>query len=176
MGAATSPNLDSQSKDPSATMLSRSLALARASRAACRQLSTKAPVATLPKLPYDYAALEPIVSEEIMTIHHSKHHQAYVTNLNLTNEKIAAAEAANDAAAVKAGASALNFNGGGHINHSIFWTNLCPPKDFKPCQGELLAEITKTFGGGPGVRMGLARVRPENQDAQGNNDGEPGRP
>jgi len=81
-----------------------------------------------------------------MTIHHSKHHQTYVNNLNATNEKIAAAEASNDSAAVAACASALNFNGGGHINHSIFWTNLCPPKDFTPCTGALLEDINQTFG------------------------------
>merc|ERR1719352_1062519 len=81
---------------------------------------------TLPDLPYDYAALEPAVSGEIMTIHHAKHHQTYVTNLNAAYEKLLDAQAKGDVDAVIALQGAIKFNGGGHVNHSIFWQNLCP--------------------------------------------------
>jgi Fe-Mn family superoxide dismutase len=81
---------------------------------------------TLPDLPYDYSALEPVISGKIMEIHHSKHHNAYVTNLNAALEKYEAAEAKGDIAGMIALHGAIKFNGGGHVNHSIFWTNLAP--------------------------------------------------
>jgi Fe-Mn family superoxide dismutase len=83
---------------------------------------------TLPDLPYDFNELEPVISSEIMRIHYTKHHQTYVNNLNVAEEQLAGAVRAEDPAAYIALASALKFNGGGHINHSIFWTNLAPPK------------------------------------------------
>merc|ERR1712042_274450 len=79
---------------------------------------------TLPDLPYDYNALEPVIATEIMQLHHSKHHAAYVNNLNIAEEQKAEAIEKGDAAKVESLQSALHFNGGGHINHSIFWTNL----------------------------------------------------
>lgn len=83
---------------------------------------------TLPKLPYDYAALEPIVSREIMELHHTKHHQTYVNNLNAAEEQLADAQSKNDVTKIISLAPALRFNGGGHINHSIFWENLTSEK------------------------------------------------
>lgn len=83
---------------------------------------------TLPELQYDYAALEPIVSREIMEIHHSKHHQAYVTNYNAAKEQLDEAVAKADTNKIITLQGALRFNGGGHINHSIFWKNLSPTK------------------------------------------------
>ena len=80
----------------------------------------------LPDLPYDYGALEPAISGEIMRIHHTKHHNAYVTNLNVALEKYAKASAAGNVAEMIALQPALRFNGGGHVNHSIFWQNLAP--------------------------------------------------
>merc|ERR1719414_1252081 len=76
---------------------------------------------TLPDLPYDYNALEPVISAEIMQLHHSKHHQTYVNNYNVAQEKLADAVAKDDAGAIIGLHGALKFNGGGHINHSIFW-------------------------------------------------------
>ncbi|TKA64353.1 Superoxide dismutase [Mn], mitochondrial [Cryomyces minteri] len=73
-----------------------------------------ATVYTLPPLPYAYDALEPQISNQIMELHHSKHHQTYVTNLN---------KAIKDGGTNK---SLMKFNGGGHINHSLFWKNLAP--------------------------------------------------
>ncbi|KXX78788.1 Superoxide dismutase [Mn], mitochondrial [Madurella mycetomatis] len=81
---------------------------------------------SLPQLPYAYDALEPHISAQIMELHHSKHHQAYVTNLNKALESHVAAVAANDVAAQIALQQAIKFNGGGHINHSLFWKNLAP--------------------------------------------------
>lgn len=78
---------------------------------------------TLPPLPYAYNALEPYISEEIMTIHHTKHHQAYVNGLNAAEAAYAKAASAKERISLQ---QALKFNGGGHINHSLFWKNLAP--------------------------------------------------
>ena len=102
----------------------------------------------LPELPYDFNALEPVISAEIMELHYSKHHRAYVDNLNIALEKYHEAESKNDMAAMITLQSAIKFNGGGHINHSIFWTNLGPiakgaggePK------GPLAKAIEESFG------------------------------
>jgi Fe-Mn family superoxide dismutase len=82
--------------------------------------------ATLPDLPYDYGALEPAISGKIMELHHSKHHQTYVTSFNNANEQFHEAEKKNDIKAQVALQSLINFHGGGHINHSLFWENLAP--------------------------------------------------
>ncbi|XP_032881300.1 superoxide dismutase [Mn], mitochondrial isoform X1 [Amblyraja radiata] len=100
---------------------------------------------TLPDLPYDYAALEPHISAEIMQLHHSKHHATYVNNLNTTEEKYAESLAKGDVTAQVALQPALRFNGGGHINHSIFWTNLSPSGGGEPT-GELMQMIKRDFG------------------------------
>ena len=100
---------------------------------------------TLPDLPYDYNALEPVISAEIMQVHHQKHHATYVNNLNVAEEKLLEAKnrgAVNDEIALT---SALKFNGGGHINHSIFWTVLCKNGTSEP-QGELAEAIKRDFG------------------------------
>lgn len=100
---------------------------------------------TLPDLPYGYNALEPTISGEIMELHHSKHHATYVTNLNGAEEKLAEAQVKSDATAIINLAPALKFNGGGHINHSIFWTNLSPNGGGVP-EGDLAAAINRDFG------------------------------
>jgi len=81
---------------------------------------------TLPDLPYDYNALEPVISAEIMKVHHGKHHATYVSGLNTALGKYYAAESKNDIATMIATTPAIKFNGGGHVNHTIFWTNLAP--------------------------------------------------
>ena len=107
----------------------------------------------LPPLPYDLADLEPFISSEIMNLHYNKHHKAYVDNLNKATEQyeqiLKIAEEKNDPAALIALQSALKFNGGGHVNHSIFWTNLAPKSKgggTVPTQGKLLEAINKDFG------------------------------
>jgi len=100
---------------------------------------------TLPDLPYDYNGLEPVISAEIMQLHHSKHHATYVNNLNVAEEKLADAVAKNDVSTVIGLHGALKFNGGGHLNHSIFWQNLCPGGSGDP-SGPLADAINRDFG------------------------------
>ena len=100
----------------------------------------------LPDLPYDFQALEPVISAEIMELHYSKHHKAYVTNLNTALEKYHEAESKHDVAQMIALQSAIKFNGGGHINHSIFWTILTSPGKGGAPGGELAKMINRDFG------------------------------
>lgn len=102
----------------------------------------------LPQLPYDFAALEPYISAEIMTLHYTKHHQTYVTNLNKALEAFAEAEGKGDLNAMAVQLQAIRFNGGGNINHSIFWTNLAPKNQGggTPPTGELAKAIERDFG------------------------------
>ncbi|WP_318391227.1 superoxide dismutase, partial [Microbacterium maritypicum] len=100
---------------------------------------------TLPELPYDYSALEPHISGKIMELHHSNHHQAYVTGANSALEQLAAARSAGDLANVNKLEKDLAFNLGGHINHSVFWQNLSPEGGGAP-EGELEAALVDAFG------------------------------
>ncbi|MEX5301994.1 superoxide dismutase [Kocuria sabuli] len=100
---------------------------------------------TLPDLPYDYAALEPHISAKIMELHHDKHHATYVAGANTALEKMADARANGDGAAAAKLSKDLQFNLGGHVNHSIFWKNLSPEGGDKPT-GELAAAIDDHFG------------------------------
>jgi Fe-Mn family superoxide dismutase len=81
---------------------------------------------TLPDLPYDYSALAPSISGKIMELHHSKHHQAYVTGANNALAQLAEARDAGTLANVNKLEKDLAFNLGGHVNHSVFWTNMSP--------------------------------------------------
>lgn len=100
----------------------------------------------LPALPYAYDALEPVVNTEIMTLHHTKHHQAYVNNLNAAEQRMDDAISANDLPTQLALHSAIKFNAGGHINHSIFWNNLAPESQCSPPEGDLAKEIARQWG------------------------------
>ncbi|WP_395243064.1 superoxide dismutase [Agromyces sp. MMS24-K17] len=100
---------------------------------------------TLPELAYDYSALEPAISGTIMELHHSKHHQAYVTGANTALAQLAEARETGNLANVNKLEKDLAFNLGGHVNHSIFWTNLSPNGGDKPV-GELAAAIDDQFG------------------------------
>jgi len=102
----------------------------------------------LPELPYAYDALEPVISAEIMQLHHQKHHNAYVTNLNAALEKYEQAEKNEDLAAMVTLQPAIRFNGGGHLNHSIFWTNLAPKGQGggEAPTGDLADAINKKWG------------------------------
>jgi len=81
---------------------------------------------TLPKLPYDYNALAPYISEQQLKLHHDKHHQAYVNSANAAFEKLDKARSENAEIDMKATLKELSFNVGGHILHSIFWENMAP--------------------------------------------------
>ena len=100
---------------------------------------------TLPELPYDYAALEPHISATIMQLHHDKHHAAYVAGANAALAALAAARESGDFASVNLATKNLAFNLGGHVNHSIFWTNLSPDGGDKPT-GELASALDDQFG------------------------------
>src|SRR5699024_2771228 len=100
---------------------------------------------TLPELSYYYAALEPHISAKIMELHHSKHHQAYVTGANTALEQLAEARESGDHAAVNLLEKNLAFNLGGHVNHTVFWQNLSPNGGGEP-DGELRAAIDEFFG------------------------------
>lgn len=107
---------------------------------------------TLPSLPYAHTALEPHIDAQTMEIHHGKHHQAYVNNLNAAIEK--APELASwdletlcrDIAKVPESVrAAVRNNGGGHWNHSLFWATMAPNAGGEPT-GELGDAIAKAFG------------------------------
>jgi len=107
---------------------------------------------TLPPLPYDFAALEPHIDAKTMEIHHGKHHQTYVNNLNAAIEK--APELAkkslddllrNVSTLPEAVRTPIRNNGGGHWNHSMFWQIMAPKAGGEP-GGKLGQAITSTFG------------------------------
>jgi Fe-Mn family superoxide dismutase len=108
---------------------------------------------TLPALPYAPDALEPHIDKMTMEIHHGKHHNAYVTNLNKALEsapdlasKTIEELLANNCAIVPEGIrTAVRNNGGGHINHSMFWQIMGPGKGGSPV-GNLASAINSTFG------------------------------
>ena len=108
---------------------------------------------TLPTLPYDYAALEPVIDKETMTIHHTKHHQAYVDKLNaalavapdLANKTLE--ELLSSLASVpEAIRGAVQNNGGGYFNHSLFWQIGAPADSAGEPVGDLAAAINGVFG------------------------------
>ncbi len=106
---------------------------------------------SLPDLPYDYGALDPHISGQIMELHHSKHHQNYVNGLNTALEKLEEARASESFDTINLLEKNLAFNLGGHINHSIFWPNMSPNGGDKP-DGELGAAIDEFFGSFDGFR------------------------
>lgn len=106
----------------------------------------------LPQLPYAYDALEPHIDKETMNIHHTKHHNTYVTNVNAALEnypelaaKSVEALISNMEEVPEAIRTAVRNNGGGHANHSLFWTILSPNGGGEPL-GELAAAINAKFG------------------------------
>ena len=108
---------------------------------------------SLPPLPYDYNALEPHIDEQTMRIHHDKHHGAYVNNLNAALEKHPELQNRSAEDLLKSINSipedirtAVRNNGGGHVNHTMFWEIMGPGKGGAPT-GAIADAITSTFGG-----------------------------
>ena len=99
----------------------------------------------LPELPYDYSALEPWISGQIMELHHDKHHATYVGGANTALEKMAEARENSDFGTIPMLEKNLAFNLGGHVNHSVFWKNLSPNGGGEPT-GELAEAINRDFG------------------------------
>jgi len=103
---------------------------------------------SLPKLPYDYNALEPYISEMQLKLHHDKHHQGYVNGANADFEKLDKARKENAEIDAKAVLKDLSFNVGGHLLHSIFWENMAPAGKGGGGQpgGAVADAINKEFG------------------------------
>src|SRR5678816_4890698 len=108
---------------------------------------------SLPPLPYDYNALEPHIDEQTMRIHHDKHHAAYVNNLNAALEKHPELQSKSAEDLIKAIntvpeaiRTAVRNNGGGHVNHTMFWEIMGPGKGGAPT-GAIAQVITNQVGG-----------------------------
>ena len=102
---------------------------------------------SLPKLPYDYKALMPYMSEEQLKLHHDKHHQAYVNGANAIFEKLDKARKENTDLDMKATLKELSFHIGGHLLHSTFWENMAPAgKGGGKPSGAIAEVINKEFG------------------------------
>ena len=108
---------------------------------------------TLPPLPYAAAALAPVIDEKTMTIHHTKHHQAYIDKLNAAVAaepslagKTVEALLANLDAIPEAVRTAVRNHGGGHANHTLFWTVMRPPREGNQPTGKLAEAIAAKFG------------------------------
>jgi Fe-Mn family superoxide dismutase len=115
---------------------------------------------TLPNLPYAPDALEPFIDKATMEIHHGKHHNAYVTNLNkalestpeLAGKSLEELLAGNCAIVPESIRTAVRNNGGGHSNHSMFWTIMAAPGGAKEPGGALADAIKAGFGGLDGLK------------------------
>ncbi|XP_076908971.1 superoxide dismutase [Mn], mitochondrial-like [Bidens hawaiensis] len=120
----------------------------------------------LPDLAYDYGALEPAISGDIMQLHHQKHHQAYITNYNKALEQLDDAISKGDASTAVKLQSAIKFNGGGHVNHSIFWKNLAPTNagGGEPPHGSLGWAIDESYGS---IEKLIAKINAEGAAVQG---------
>jgi Fe-Mn family superoxide dismutase len=106
----------------------------------------------VPPLPYDYVALEPYIDTQTMHLHHDKHHQAYVTNLNAALEKAPELQKMSAEDLIRglenvpeAIRGAIRNNGGGHVNHSMFWKIMAPNAGGEPT-GAIADAIKQTFG------------------------------
>ncbi|OQX86701.1 superoxide dismutase [candidate division KSB1 bacterium 4484_87] len=99
----------------------------------------------LPPLPYAYDALEPVIDEETMHLHHDKHHAGYVKGLNKTEIAIAEARVAGDFSLIKHLERDLAFHGSGHLLHSVYWRNLSPDGGGTPNE-KLAKAIKANFG------------------------------
>lgn len=118
----------------------------------------------LPQLPYAYDALEPHIDKETMNIHHTKHHNTYVTNLNNALEgneellsKTVEEVVSNLDAVPEAARTAVRNNGGGHANHSLFWQVISPNGGGEPA-GELAEAINAKFGGFEGFKEEFSKA------------------
>jgi len=108
---------------------------------------TMAKTYSLPPLPYKPSALEPYISEQIMTLHHDKHHQAYVNGANAALDKLEKARAGSMTVDVRAVLRDLSFNIDGHRLHTIFWPNMASPgKGGGKPGGRLSDKLNQDFG------------------------------
>ena len=111
----------------------------------------------LPELTYDYSALEPYLSAEILELHHGKHHQAYVDGANTTFQKLGEARSSGDFGTINQLEKNMAFHLSGHVLHSLFWTNMAPDAGGSP-EGELGAAIVDNFGSYDAFRAQLTEA------------------
>jgi superoxide dismutase, Fe-Mn family len=113
---------------------------------------------SLPELPYAKDALEPYIDAQTMEIHHGKHHNAYVTNLNkaIEDEHIEASSIEEICINVSRYSKAVRNNGGGHYNHSLFWKIMTPHGGSQP-SGKLMDAINESFGSFEAFKKGFEK-------------------
>jgi Fe-Mn family superoxide dismutase len=100
----------------------------------------------LPDLPYDYDALEPVISKELLTLHHDVHHKGYVDGANQLLQKLDNARQKNADIDQKAVLKGLTYNVGGHILHSLFWGNMISEDEYSEPEGAIKELLENEFG------------------------------
>jgi Fe-Mn family superoxide dismutase len=100
---------------------------------------------TLPDLPYAYNALAPGIDEQVMRVHHDKHHAAYVKGLNTALDRLEKARVSGDMGEVKALSREVAFHGSGHVLHTLYWHSMTPGGSGEP-KGELRKALDRAFG------------------------------
>ena len=111
----------------------------------------------LPELPYDYAALEPHYSAEVLELHHDKHHKAYVDGANTTFEKLGEARDSGDFGTINQLEKNMAFHLSGHVLHSLLWNNMSPDGGGEP-EGELAAAVKESFGSYDALRAQISEA------------------
>jgi len=112
---------------------------------------------TLPDLAYDYGALEPHISGQIMELHHDKHHAAYVKGANSALARLHDVREKGDFSMIAMLEKNLAFNVSGHVLHSVLWTNLAPESGRGP-EGDLAGILDQSFGGLPAFRQHMTEA------------------
>jgi Fe-Mn family superoxide dismutase len=111
----------------------------------------------LPELPYDYSALEPHYSAQVLELHHDKHHKAYVDGANTTFEKLGEARESGNFATINQLEKNMAFHLSGHVLHSLLWNNMSPDGGGEP-EGELAAAIKESFGSFDALRAQMSEA------------------
>ncbi|CAN5717552.1 superoxide dismutase [soil metagenome] len=112
---------------------------------------------TLPDLPYDYGALEPHLSADIIELHHDKHHAAYVKGANTAQEQLAEARGQGEFGPLTKLEKDLAFHTSGHLLHSLYWQNMSPDGGGEP-DGELAGQVDQDLGGYAGLTGQMSAV------------------
>jgi Fe-Mn family superoxide dismutase len=112
---------------------------------------------SLPDLPYDYGALEPHLSGQIIELHHDKHHAAYVAGANTALEKLAEAREKGEFGSLTGIEKNLAFHVSGHLLHSLYWQNMSPDGGGEP-EGELAAAVVEDFGSVDALKTQMSQV------------------
>jgi Fe-Mn family superoxide dismutase len=111
----------------------------------------------LPDLPYDYSALEPHYSAEVLELHHDKHHKAYVDGANTTFEKLGQARDSGDFGSINQLEKNMAFHLSGHVLHSLLWKNMSPEGGGEP-EGELASAVKESFGSFDALRAQISEA------------------